>query len=446
MGTKQEKSNADVIQAAGGLVWRDSQRGKEVAVIHRKRYGDWTLPKGKLKPGERWQEAAIREVKEETGCNVKLKGFADIVSYEVGGIPKIVLFWNMISLGECNFVKSEEVEDVVWLTVDKALERLDYPGERHLLECNKRDPVIKLCNSQWWSPFVAFVPWIDARSANRNRLVGEIFAIEKELNWLKEKTETFNSCWAKSSGDMLNKAKDALNCNEVELGWRCLNIARSMYFLGLDALNDENLRKAKARVIWEEANNKLGSWRKQAVKDILFEHDDFKSNISGSDIFQAHRILSEYYENQFFKIAAFERHLFVLVLITTLAIASFIILTPAQSNDLIKAPDRVFVTSIIIFGIMGAVVSGMLSAKGGTEGRIPEQQISHTMIFAKLAVGAISALATYVFITSNLINIKLGGNGDLTPPLILAASFAAGFTERLVSRAVETVVKNDSKK
>ncbi len=127
-----EKS-PNAIGAAGGLLWRNSEKGKEIAIIHRERYGDWTLPKGKLKAGEDWQDAAVREVKEETGCDVKVESFAGNVTYSVKSIPKIVLFWNMILIGECLFKPSEEVDQVVWMDIQIALKRLDYDGERELL-------------------------------------------------------------------------------------------------------------------------------------------------------------------------------------------------------------------------------------------------------------------------------------------------------------------------
>ena len=127
-------SKDDLIRAAGGLVWRDSPRGKKLAVIHRSRYGgDWTLPKGKLKWGESWQEAALREVREEIGMESRLGSFVGCNTYDVNGVPKVVLFWNMTLTGEGNFEPSEEVKELRWLTVEEALEQLDYPSERALL-------------------------------------------------------------------------------------------------------------------------------------------------------------------------------------------------------------------------------------------------------------------------------------------------------------------------
>jgi 8-oxo-dGTP diphosphatase len=122
-----------LIQAAGGLVWRQGADGKELAIIHRRRYQDWSLPKGKLKTGESWRQAALREVREETGCEVLLGDFAGQIDYIVGGTPKRVLFWHMQTVAECQFHPNEEVDAIEWLSPSRALERLNYAGERALL-------------------------------------------------------------------------------------------------------------------------------------------------------------------------------------------------------------------------------------------------------------------------------------------------------------------------
>jgi 8-oxo-dGTP diphosphatase len=124
-----------VILAAGGLVWRKSARGREIALVHRPKYDDWTLPKGKLSAGESWQDCAVREVEEETGLEVRLGGFAGSCSYLTKRAPKIVLFWHMEVEGSTRFAgeRLDEVDALEWLGVDEARRRLTHRRERRVL-------------------------------------------------------------------------------------------------------------------------------------------------------------------------------------------------------------------------------------------------------------------------------------------------------------------------
>jgi len=122
-----------VVPASGGLVWRDGGEGRELIVIHRRRHNDWTLPKGKVKPGESWLQCAIREVLEETGYHVEVESHAGWVCYDTGEITKVVRFWNMRPIGDSHFESSEEVLSIHWLTLQEAVQRLDHEGERLLV-------------------------------------------------------------------------------------------------------------------------------------------------------------------------------------------------------------------------------------------------------------------------------------------------------------------------
>jgi 8-oxo-dGTP diphosphatase len=118
-----------VIRAAGGVV----VRGGEVLLVHRPRYDDWTLPKGKLDADETWEAAALREVEEETGVRARLVSELPSVEYEVRGRPKRVRYWVMEVEEDAGLEPNDEVDELRWLAPAEALDLLTYERDRELL-------------------------------------------------------------------------------------------------------------------------------------------------------------------------------------------------------------------------------------------------------------------------------------------------------------------------
>ena len=123
------------VKAAGGVVWRRAGDTIAIAVAHRPRYDDWSLPKGKLDPGESFEDGALREVEEETGIRGRIVGELQPVSYlDRKGRDKLVRWYRMEIDDAGEFAPSDEVDEVRWLTPDAALALVSYDHDRKLLQ------------------------------------------------------------------------------------------------------------------------------------------------------------------------------------------------------------------------------------------------------------------------------------------------------------------------
>ncbi len=126
------------VGAAGAVVWRPSPSGStatedvEIAVVHRPRYDDWTIPKGKGEPGETLVDTAVREIAEETGQHVVLGRHLGDVHYDVDAGRKHVRYWSARG-SDAGFTPDDEVDELRWLTVEKARELLSHELDRQVL-------------------------------------------------------------------------------------------------------------------------------------------------------------------------------------------------------------------------------------------------------------------------------------------------------------------------
>lgn len=128
----------ELVCAAGGALWRRGSQ-VEVAVIHRPRYDDWSLPKGKVDPGETEPVTAVREIFEETGHRAQLGRHLGSLTYPIDRRVKKVRYWAARSVGG-EFRANSEVDDLIWLPVSAAMKKVSYQHDRKILRRFARQP------------------------------------------------------------------------------------------------------------------------------------------------------------------------------------------------------------------------------------------------------------------------------------------------------------------
>lgn len=138
--TDGERASAPQIRAGGGVARRPRAGGGwEYVLVHRPRYDDWSLPKGKVDPGETDEDAALREVHEETALHCRLGPELSPTHYiDRRGRPKLVRYWLMTPLGEPPdqdvFRPNDEIDDLCWCSAEDAGKLLTHDHDRQLIE------------------------------------------------------------------------------------------------------------------------------------------------------------------------------------------------------------------------------------------------------------------------------------------------------------------------
>jgi 8-oxo-dGTP diphosphatase len=127
-----------LVRAAGGVVWRRAgpdDGSLEVALVHRPRYDDWSLPKGKHEPGETDEQTAVREIEEETGLTCRLGPELPTVRYtDARGRPKVVRYWAMTVVRAVDRSPDDEVDAWRWVLDGHAPQLLSYRRDREVLQ------------------------------------------------------------------------------------------------------------------------------------------------------------------------------------------------------------------------------------------------------------------------------------------------------------------------
>jgi 8-oxo-dGTP diphosphatase len=142
-------SNPATVIAAGGVVWRERGDTRQVLLVHRPRYDDWSLPKGKLTAHEHVLLGARREIEEETGLRVVFGPSLGVQRYAIrkngGTAEKLVHYWSAVPVDDGAFKPNDEVDEISWLAVDKARGKLSYPRDVDILDA--LEPVVPVTST-----------------------------------------------------------------------------------------------------------------------------------------------------------------------------------------------------------------------------------------------------------------------------------------------------------
>jgi 8-oxo-dGTP pyrophosphatase MutT (NUDIX family) len=452
----ESRSNKpQVIQAAGGILWRQVNGNYEIAIVHRRRYNDWTLPKGKLQAGETLNQAALREVKEETGYTAHMLGFAGAISYETNNGTKVVCFWHMLPQGEPSKDLDTEVAEVIWLQVGTAREKLQYPLEKTLVAMWQKPNSMLLAGNlltSEGSKLSRFRRWGNSigGSSSKRRLERDLALSQIEIRSLGERDaqRDANADWIRNSLQLLQRAEDICKYGAIDDAWNALKAARRWSLYGLFHQN-KTLFDSMAQSIHREGTAKKidSEWRKDVIRELLSEGNKeftFKPIDKSEDIgkvFWAQQVLDDYQNSAYEKMYIFKKRLSFLNIAAFLTIPMWIIFAP-QLNKLKgiggNMPFPILWLLVVLSGITGAIFSGFVRSFGNEieRLRIPNQIAESYISYARLFVGAISAIGATTLLSSGLIQI----GSALSLGLVLSVAFISGFTEKLLQNAIDKSV------
>lgn len=240
---------------------------------------------------------------------------------------------------------------------------------------------------------------------------------------------------------LLEKSAEALHAGNLELGWEAYHAALRLetqvyYEVGQEKNPLQDFGKDRFRVkalnTLIEGKKKLTGWRLAMLIHLLEEKGKLKADLSLSDVVQAQQVLAEHHTNVYRRLKILRAQIQFLEVVATLAIiawVSVLAFEPFLGEFEADVFSPTLTLSALTFGILGACISGILRLeKRSSQQRIPDQLTSLVYTIARPLVGAVSALAVVIFVLAGILDI-----GSQTPGLYMAAAFASGFSERLLT-------------
>lgn len=380
MATEIVTVESPVIRAAGGILQRVTPRGDEVLIVYRKRYQDWALPNGEVKDGESFQEAALREVAQETGCSCQLGNYLGTISYSDHGTPKVIMFWKMTVLEENPVTESEETCEVVWMPLPAAIQKLTQSQEKALLTrmSNAARPVQQVQPAAWSSETGSQRKKGSIEDERVHaRVLREAEAFRVELAFLERRNGPGDKPWATAAHDQLANVLRCLESNDIEGALFCLHAARRFAVYGLNKTEFIT----RAHILREEAQ-KIGAWRGDAMDSLLSVNDE---DLSADRLADAMKLRDDESTDQYYRNRLAGDHLKILLTICALAVVGMLPLM------LLSGPARM-VGPVLLFGLLGSSFSAAQSLmKGKSDSIIPNVFVTLTPVL----FGAVAGLAGY---------------------------------------------------
>lgn len=437
-----QRSRTRVELAAGGLVWRGFGTTRQVAVVHRTKHRDWTLPKGRLQRGESLREAAVREVREETGYEVEVQGLTGVTVHHAKGLPKFVFYWNMrvvetegppedspSSRARAGDGEQGEVDRIEWMTSPEAAERLSHLEERQLITdpegSRRREGAV--VRRRRWRP----------KNIRLERLRRELAILELQLprRRMLALNDPDREKYFEELERLTRDARRAADSRRTEDGWAFLQAARQIEVL----LYWPEEMTSEANLLLEEANNKLTGWRAAGVQKLLGE-----GGSSAATVMRAMMIRDAHFANTYYRIDLERQQLKLLVGAAWIALLGLADLLTDFGFDVRGAPslslpttvegprlEDALLLAILLAGTLGASLSAVLDLARSPAGRIPEKLGSWTITLGRVGIGAAAALVVCLFLVTGTGGIEVTSAGAL-----IFFSIVAGASERLLKRAL----------
>jgi 8-oxo-dGTP diphosphatase len=417
-----------VIRAAGGILQRTTPSGDEVMIVYRKRHQDWTLPKGKVRDGESFQETALREVAEETGCSCALSNYLGTISYADDGVPKVVMFWKMAVIEERTVADTEEIGQAAWMPVAAAVQRLTHAQEKALLSRvggalkssapqPEPHPAPAVAPVQMPKPISTAPVALDDRA--HARLLREAEAFRVELAFLERRPGADRSSfWAAAAHGQLENVARCLESKDIEGGLFCLHAAQRYAVYGL---NKSELI-TRAYILREEAL-KISSWRGEAMESLLSVADN---ELTAERVVDAMALRDEERTNQNYNMRLVGDHLRTILILNSLAVVALLPFV------LLKGPARMVALSLL-FGLLGACFSAVhWLMRGKSDSRLPDSLVMLTpVILGGVAGMAGHSFYEYLVWALNVTTPHLGGD--------LGLAFLSGMLcQRMLARLAGT--------